>query len=40
MSNKKLSENRRGPAHFAAGTITSMVAEQNVPVPLTLTDSF
>ncbi len=24
----------RGPAHFAAGTIAAMVAEQNVPVPL------
>ncbi len=26
--------NRRGLAHFAAGTIAAMVAEQNVPVPL------
>jgi len=31
---KNLSENRRGLTHFAAGTIASMVAEQNVPVPL------
>ncbi|MCI0334254.1 MAG: RimK/LysX family protein [Planctomycetes bacterium] len=28
------SQNHRGLAHFAAGTIAAMVAEQNVPVPL------
>lgn len=33
---KNRSENRRGLACCAAGTIASMVAEQNVPVPLSL----
>jgi hypothetical protein len=30
---KNLSQDRRRLAHFAAGTIAAMVAEQNVPVP-------